>query len=280
MKTTSKVILLLAVVFATLTLSYETAGKAHAVGPQTSLEAGIVLTAYSQVGVRETSTNFVRGKQYAQFHDEWCADFVRWVMGKNGISPTDSGRTRMANTYRVARAWAYNGAIGGGWVRSGKTNDAMPGDLLIDHYNGTPTAGGHISIVVETNIGGHRNLVKTVGGNESNAVRLSEKDLNDNGRYLVTLAELRVQKQVMANGAVVAFERFQSPFGAALQIKAIAYEGKLYTGQYQLAGFALAGTNITNGRVELKSANDPIPTEIWRNIYIARAGVTMPLTLN
>lgn len=163
---------------------------------QPSYESLIIFNAQSQVGTHETSENFVAGKPYAQASMAWCADFVRWVLQDSGIDIDASGRDALSTDYPVARAWAYYGAAGGGYGRWGSAADAQPGDLLIDRYNGTPTTGGHISIVVEVNVNGNPLLVRTIGGNEDNPNGGSDgvisqiKDLSTDGRYLVTLAEL------------------------------------------------------------------------------------------
>ena len=167
--------------------------KADATPAQTMTESKIVFSAMSQVGARETSNDFVAGKPYAQFRAAWCGDFVRWVLQASGIDITANGRGGLRNSYRTARAWAYYGAAGGGYGRWGSARDAMPGDLLIDSYNGKATSGGHISIVVESGINGDSALVRTVGGNESNSVRNQIKNLTTDGRYLVTLRELKAQ---------------------------------------------------------------------------------------
>ncbi len=157
----------------------------------------IIQAASSQVNTFETSDNFVAGKPYAQFSMAWCADFVRWVLEDSGIDIDSHGRDALSGAYRTARAWSIYGAAGGGYGRYATAGDPKVGDLLIDRYNGTPTAGGHISIVVEVNVNGNPNLVRTVGGNEEDpngnspdAVRSQIKNLNESNRYLVTLAEL------------------------------------------------------------------------------------------
>jgi|GEM_PF-4988615 len=161
-----------------------------------SLESIVILKAASQVGALETRDNFVDGKPFAQDEVAWCADFVRWVLEDSGIDIDSHGRDALASTYAVARAWAYHGTSGGGYGRWGTAADAEPGDLLIDRYNGTPSTGGHISIIIETNVNGNPNLVRTIGGNEEDptgnspdGVRDQIKDLTQSDRYLVTLAE-------------------------------------------------------------------------------------------
>ncbi len=154
------------------------------------LAQAIIDRATSQIGASETSENFVPGKPYAQEGLEWCGDFVRWVIEDSGIELRASDREALASTYRVARAWAEYGASGGGYGRHATSADAAPGDILIDRYDGTATPGGHVSIVVETNVNGNPNLVRTVGGNENNQVRTEIKDLSIDNRYLITLAEL------------------------------------------------------------------------------------------
>lgn len=166
---------------------------------QLPLASRIAQVALSQVGASETSDSNVPGKGYAQFGGAWCADFVRWVLEESGIDIDSNGRDALGAGYsfRVARAWSVYGDDGGGYGRMATTADPRPGDLLIDRYNGLPTPDGHISIVIEVNINGDPNLVRTIGGNEDDpvgsspdAVRNQIKDLRQKDRYLVTLSEL------------------------------------------------------------------------------------------
>lgn len=150
----------------------------------------IITYAESQIGAAEKGTDFVPGKEYGQKRVAWCADFATWVLRSSGVDVFSHGRDDLASSYMIARAWSIYGDDGGGYGRLGTAADARPGDLLIDRYNGKPTTGGHISIVVETNVNGDPNLVRTVGGNESNSVQKEIKNLVEKDRYLITIAEL------------------------------------------------------------------------------------------
>ena len=152
----------------------------------------IVANATSQIGTHETSDNFVAGKPYGQMHVAWCGDFASWVMESSGIPVEGSGRGSLSSNRNIAKAWARYGDAGGGYGRWGSSADAQVGDLLIDRYDGSASTGGHISIVVETNIDGDPNRVRAIGGNESDQVKESVKTLTSDNRYLVTLAELKI----------------------------------------------------------------------------------------
>lgn len=259
--------------------------KADATPPQTMTESKIAFNASSQVGVRETSTNFVAGKPYAQERVEWCGDFVRWVMQASGINLGANGRTGLATSYRVARAWAYYGPGGGGYGRWGTARDAMPGDILVDNYNGTASTGGHVSIVVETGLYGQPNLVRTVGGNESDSVKSEAKDTNVGGRYLITLAELRQQTVAMAGGGAVVFTRFQSGFGAIVKIHSIWAPEKIYYTPYDLKYnvYRLRARNAFTGATEYFTTDTTIASEYYRNVTLVKfnglASITVMATL-
>lgn len=155
-----------------------------------ALASRIVAIASAEVGTVEDppGSNHVVGKPYGTTGGAWCANFATWVLHSAGIDP--AGRGRGAFNTNIARAWSVYGPVNG-YGRMATRHDARVGDLLVDYYDGTPTIGGHVSIVVRVGVDGRGDLVETVGGNESDGVRLTVKDLDDRTRYLVTLAELR-----------------------------------------------------------------------------------------
>lgn len=252
-----------------LTLNAKAATTADATPAQTMTESKIVFNAASQIGVRESGTNYVAGKPYGQIGAAWCGDFVRWVLQASGIDITANGRGALGSSYAVARAWAYYGANGGGYGRWGWMRDAMPGDLLIDNYNGTPSTGGHISIVIDSNINGQSNLVRTVGGNESDSVRDQIKDLNTNGRYLVTLRELRAQSVPMFGGGAAVFDRFQSGYGGIVKVTSIWAPGKIYVGaELANSAYRIRTRNAFTGEINYWRADTAIASELYRNVTL------------
>jgi hypothetical protein len=270
---TKQIVVFVLILSVGLVVNSQAATTAEAAPAQTMLESKIAFIASSQVGVVETSPDRVAGKGYAQFGGPWCADFVTWVLLSSGINPFASGRGALQGSYRVARAWAYYGAAGGGYGRWGTARDAMPGDLLIDSYNGSPTAGGHISIVVESQVGGNRDIVRTVGGNESNGVRSQLKSLGSSGRYLVTLAELRNQHIPMSGGGTVVTTRNWSGFGAISTIHSIwdTQTGRVYSGTgLGSAPYLIRGRNVFSGKYEYFRPNQSIATEVYRNVVLFR----------
>lgn len=257
----------------TCTLLFVFAAPAHATPAQTLPELKIIFGAAGEVGTHETSPNFVNGKPYAQFHKEWCGDFVRWVVENAGITVSDHGRGAMNPL--VARAWGYYGANGGGYGRIGKMHDARPGDILIDSYDNTPATGGHVSIVIETNIGGESNQVMAVGGNETgNKVNLSKKNLDTDSRYLVTLAELNHQTAFLTSGGAVLYDRYTTPFGAAIKITGFWTASGLATTPEQMkaTGYRLRVTSAFTRQTEFFKPDQPILTEFFTHVQLTRWG--------
>ena len=179
-----------AVAFAVFLSLFVATGPVREAHATTALGQRIADIVDAEVGATESprGSNLVPNKAYGTLGAAWCAHFVTWALRRAGVEPSDSGRGSFNSN--VARAWSISGRING-YGRYGTAHDAQVGDLLIDRYDGTPNGGGHISIVVATDVGGASNFVETVGGNESDAVRRQVKDLNTNSRYLVTIAEIK-----------------------------------------------------------------------------------------
>lgn len=258
-----QVVVFVTVLSVGLVFHAQAATTADAAPAQTLLESKIVFNAASQVGV-------VGGAKYGP-GGAWCGDFVTWVLFLSGVAYGANGRGAL--NPRVARSWAVHGANGGGYGRWGGAGDAMPGDLLIDRYNGTATTGGHISIVVESQVGGNRNVVRTVGGNESNSVRSQIKTLNTDSRYLVTLAELRTQTSPLTGGGALVTRRSWSGYGAVTSVHSIwdTQTGRVYSGAaLSSAPYWIRARNAFTGQTTYFIPSQTIATEIYRNLVIFR----------
>lgn len=256
-----------------------------------SLEAGIAGSAYGKwhAGDMEQNGNNCTGQPWDEYASstsclEWCAEFVTWVLKQNGIAVNGDGRPSF--NYRIARAWAYYGAGNGGYVRDASSHhNAMVGDLLVDNYDGTANAGGHISIVVGLGGDPNDNYVWTIGGNESNGVRLQKKSLDLSNRELVTLGELRHQKTTLwhpnsagdyiVNVGSVSFDRFFSDGKPSTQVTKVVDGGTTYK-----SGSGLGTTftiNVRNSSYDItdRFAGNAIYTT-WGSAYsdINRSGVS------
>lgn len=183
----------------------------------TALERSVINSAHGELveGVHEPNNdNRLSGNQPYDIGAPWCGSFVDWVMRANGVVPKNWRRTSSFNP-NVAKHWAYYGPKNGGYGRWASSKNAMPGDLLVLRYDGKPTTGGHVTMVVATT--SDRDVVWTIGGNEGHAVRLQKRTLSKEDRaYLVTLAEFRTRTATI----------WGDHYGAPKQRGTITYERK------------------------------------------------------
>jgi len=249
------------VVAAIIAIAAPAVAEADSVTP---VEKKVTSSAYGQIGVKEESTNKTPlGTPYGRIGAAWCADFIKWVLSTASIAPGDSGRALTKDNWYVAKAWAYYGSKNGGYGRWGTTHNAMPGDLVIDRYDGTASTGGHISMVLRRVDSAHPDKVWTVGGNEDDAVRLTQKDLDNSSRYLVTLKEFRDRSSVLyreyntqlTNVGSVTVHRDAAANGpATLQITKVAYGANVYTGSSLNTNWLLqSGTRTWSGTTDLNT---------------------------
>lgn len=146
--------------------------------------AGHLQRAMAEVGVQETpgpaSTTRIdqylsvcirNGKLLGLRGDDqfsWCAAFASWCGLPDGMTP----RAAVAELVSDARALGL-------WRDGSVWRDPQPGDLAIYARAGQdPRTGGsgHVNRVVQKLGGG---MMRTVGGNEQDAVRLSERHLSE-----------------------------------------------------------------------------------------------------
>jgi LCP family protein required for cell wall assembly len=127
----------------------------------------VVQIALAEVGTLESPRGSDRGEpckyQHAGCPQAWCADFASWVYKQAGapFSGGADGGWRIASSRALADYWRKNGV----WIQN-------PGQPVPINDPGAPQPGdviwypGHTNIVVSYD----GKTVKTVGGNESQAV--------------------------------------------------------------------------------------------------------------
>lgn len=101
--------------------------------------------------------------------EQWCADFVSWVMREAGspLRNPHSGGWRIPGVYSLQTSYQQAGR----WAPAGSGHVPAVGDVLI-HGKGSPF-GEHTNIV----IGYADGQVWTVGGNEGDGIRVSRHTL-------------------------------------------------------------------------------------------------------
>ncbi len=110
-------------------------------------------------------------KKYSDgVEEEWCADFVSWVLKEAGTPFTDgtSGGWRLASVTGV-KAWFEKN--GGYHDKAGYT--PQPGDIQINDNNIAPY-NQHVAIVIAVN----GNIATIIGGNDGDTVRMSQQPLD------------------------------------------------------------------------------------------------------
>lgn len=103
--------------------------------------------------------------------EQWCADFVSWVMREAGspLRNPHSGGWRIPGVYSLQTAYQQAGR----WAPADAGHLPAPGDVLI-HGKGSPF-GEHTNIVIAYADG----QVWTVGGNEGDGIRVSRHALSE-----------------------------------------------------------------------------------------------------
>ena len=134
----------------------------------------IVKEALQEVGYKEGANNENKySKELYGKAQEWCADFVRWVLKKVGaedLFPVSSYVPTVANWYDKKGQYKNSKAYGGSYI-------PQAGDLILFDYNRNTTSD-HIGIVEKVADG----KVYTIEGNKDNMVKkciysLSDKDI-------------------------------------------------------------------------------------------------------
>ena len=134
----------------------------------------VVKTASNEVGYKEGANN--ENKYSRELYgkaQEWCADFVRWILKKVGaedLFPVSSYVPTVANWYDEKGQYKNSKAYGGNYT-------PQAGDLILFDYNRNTTSD-HIGIVEKVEDG----KVYTIEGNKDNMVKkciysLSDKDI-------------------------------------------------------------------------------------------------------
>ncbi len=115
---------------------------------------------------------YTTGRQEA-----WCADFVSWVFKQGGMPFTGGG----AGGWQIPgvlsmQAWFKNGTAGSSYFAVGQ-NTPRAGDVAFYIGAQTPDGGStqHVDLVISVDTAS--NTMVTIGGNESNAVRMSTRQI-------------------------------------------------------------------------------------------------------
>lgn len=112
------------------------------------------------------------GTKFSEGVDEnWCADFVSWIMKESGkpLSNPNSGSWRIPGTYTLQEYYMAEDRFRA--ADSGYTPTL--GDVAI--YRGSPVFGDHTNIVLSSDDG----TLTTVGGNEGDRVRIYKNTKKD-----------------------------------------------------------------------------------------------------
>ena len=107
------------------------------------------------------------GTKYSEgVREEWCADFVSWIMKEAGMpfKNPHSGGWRIPGTYTLQEYYQSENRF----KAADSGYEPQPGDVVI--YRGSPIFGDHTNIVIENNNG----VLVTVGGNEGHRIRVYE----------------------------------------------------------------------------------------------------------
>lgn len=105
------------------------------------------------------------GTKYTEGADEpWCADFVSWIMKESGAPLVNkkNGSWRIDDTPPLLEYYKSVGLF----EAAGSGYSPKVGDIAI--YQKPSPFGSHTNIVIENNNG----TITTVGGNESNTIRV------------------------------------------------------------------------------------------------------------
>jgi len=107
------------------------------------------------------------GTKYTEGANEtWCADFVSWVMKESGapLLNKENGSWRIDDTPPLLEYYKSAGLF----EEAGSGYSPKLGDIAL--YRKPSTFGSHVNIVIKNNNG----TITSVGGNESNSIRIRE----------------------------------------------------------------------------------------------------------
>lgn len=122
--------------------------------------------------------------------EPWCANFVSWVYKEAGV-PFSGGWREDWQLPAVlgVQAWFQAGTNGSEYFRVGERMP-QPGDVAF--YIGAQTpdrnSARHVNIVIS--VDGSTNTMVTIGGNESNTVRKTTRDIRMGAQSLVGFGRL------------------------------------------------------------------------------------------
>ncbi len=145
--------------------------------PTSSLRQRILEIARGEVGVREEGGSN-RGPRVREYQDAsdlggtgwpWCVAFVQWVMREAGNQLEHRGAS-----VQNLKSWAEDTDR---WIPKSDHASVQPGDMII--YSNRGKRPDHIALVERVEGG----RVYTIGGNESNSVRESDRSV-DSGKIL------------------------------------------------------------------------------------------------
>lgn len=118
-------------------------------------QAGIITQASRYVGLNESSNrkSLRRLLGVNPSSTAWCGAFVAAMVRSHGKQPPAG--------YKMAKSWIRYG-------RSVSLKSARPGDIVVFRFK----RSYHVAILIEV----RRGVIKAIGGNQSNTVRISNFD--------------------------------------------------------------------------------------------------------
>lgn len=125
----------------------------------------VLTIARRELGIKEHAGAGANNPRIVEYHtatalkatiDEvaWCASFVNWCLREAGLLGTNSPRARSFLDWGTAIPFA----------------EILPGDIVVFSRGNNP-AQGHVGFFVEKT---KRNTLRILGGNQSDAVTISE----------------------------------------------------------------------------------------------------------
>jgi hypothetical protein len=117
------------------------------------------------------------GTKYTEGANEpWCADFVSWIMNEAGVPllNKDNGSWRVEDTPPLVEYYKSVGLF----EAAGSGYDPKVGDIAI--YQKPSPFGSHTNIVIKNDSG----AITTVGGNESNTIRIRVYTPSEDAHFL------------------------------------------------------------------------------------------------
>jgi hypothetical protein len=249
----------------------------------TGLESWAASVALGEVGQYETSTNIVANgtRGYGDFGGAWCGDFAQWVLERSSVNLANGGGRPANWNFRLARNWSFDAWPAYGRKRPASTKDALPGDFIVHNDNGTRTQDGHVSMVVKNT--NNPAIVWTVGGNESDQVRLRQTNLDGTGGYtygrtLVSITEMRYPSVDLTFGTSTVgsaqFDRISGAYGPLVKVNGLRYGSTQYTTTQIDTNYRLAATNRDTGERRNYMPRNYISTINFRDIRLVRINST------